>query len=86
MAFPLLYYKGYHAWDTDSGEELHCRAGENFEVTVDIPGGFSGNIRVGFESPWYWRAGEAVTVLTLGTMLVFLWRKRLPEKGGAYEA
>lgn len=67
-AFSLLYYKGYHAYDADTGEELNCHAGNNFEVTVDIPAGFEGRISVAFESPWYWRAGEMLSVLTLLAM------------------
>lgn len=76
MAFPLLYYKGYHAYDVDSGKELRCYAGDNFEVTVDIPAGFAGNVRVRFEAPWYWRTGEMVTAAALIVMATFFWRKR----------
>ncbi len=64
VRFSLLCYKGYHARNADNGEELNCRAGENFEVTADIPGGFQGKVQIRFESPWYWRAGEIVTLLT----------------------
>lgn len=70
VAFPLLYYKGYRAYAADSGEELKCYSGENCVVTVDIPGGFDGDIRVKFVSPWYWRAGEVVTVLTIAAMII----------------
>lgn len=75
-AFSLLYYKGYHAYAPDSGEELNCYAGDNFEVTVDIPAGFDGAVRVQFESPWYWRAGETVTLATLIILAVFLVRRQ----------
>ena len=76
-AFSLLYYKGYRAWDADSGELLNCYAGDNFEVTVDIPAGYTGDVRVRFVSPWYWRAGEVVTVLTAAAIaLYYQWKKR----------
>lgn len=76
-AFALLYYKGYHAYDTVTGQELQCYAGENFEVTVDVPAGFDGTVRVSFVSPWYWRLGEAVSAATLAGMLtVLLYRKK----------
>ncbi len=74
-AFSLLYYKGYHAYAPESGEELPCYAGENFEVTVDVPAGFSGTVEIAFESPWYWRMGEAVTLATVLTMLFFARRR-----------
>ncbi|MCM1303489.1 MAG: YfhO family protein [Lachnospiraceae bacterium] len=66
--FPLLYYKGYQAYATDSGERLDCYAGEDFTVTVNIPADFDGDISVRFVSPWHWRAGEAVTALSLIAM------------------
>lgn len=78
-AFSLLYYKGYHAYATDSGEEFPCYAGENFEVTVDIPPGFDGKVSVKFESPWYWRVGEIVTLVTAMTMLLFFVRRRVAD-------
>ena len=70
VSFALLYYKGYRAFDENSGQELSCHAGENGEVTVEIPPGFDGALTVRFVSPWYWRAGEAVTVLSLGIMIL----------------
>lgn len=74
-AFSLLYYKGYHAYAPESGEEFPCYAGENFEVTVDIPAGFNGRVNVEFESPWYWRMGEVVTLATALAMLFFTRRR-----------
>lgn len=76
VAFALLYYKGYQAYDMYSGEQLHCYAGENFEVTVEIPAGFDGMVEVRFESPWYWRVGEIVTVVSAISMIVFFAVKR----------
>lgn len=78
-SFSLLYYKGYHAYAMDSGEEFPCYAGDNFEVTVDIPSGFDGKVSVRFESPWYWRAGEVVTLLTALAMLLFFVRRRVAD-------
>lgn len=75
-AFSLLYYKGYHAFDMDSGQELICYSGDNCEVTVDIPAGFAGNIKVEFTSPWYWRAGEIVTVLAILCMAASFYRAK----------
>ena len=66
--FPLLFYKGYHAWG-ENGQELNCYAGNRFEVTVDIPSGYDGEVNIGFSSPWYWRAGELVTLVTLLVIL-----------------
>ncbi len=83
-AFALLYYKGYRAHDAVTGRELSCHAGENFEVTVDIPAGFDGIVKVSFVSPWYWRLGEAISVAVLAGMLMtsLYQRKKRMEKGG----
>ena len=42
----------------------------NFFVTVAVPAGYSGSLKVLFESPWYWRAAEAVTAVTLLAMCI----------------
>lgn len=82
VSFAILYYKGYHAYDVYSGEELNCYAGENFEVTVDIPAGFGGLVEIRFESPWYWRAGEMVTLVSLLSVMVSAGlKKRKREEG-----
>lgn len=75
LDLPLLYYKGYRAFDLETGEALKVYAGRNFDVTVSVPAGYSGTIRTRFVSPWYWRAGEAVSVVTfLALAGGFLWR------------
>lgn len=85
-SFSLLYYKGYRARNAENGEVMNCRAGKNFEVTVDIPRGFAGRVQVYFESPWYWRGGEAVTLLSILCMASAAWKRRRkpgnPASGG----
>lgn len=76
VSFALLYYKGYQAYGVSGGEKLNCYAGENFEVTVDVPAGFDGMLEVGFESPLYWRVGEIVTVVSSIFLLVFVMRRK----------
>jgi hypothetical protein len=68
--YALLYYKGYHAYEADTGQELNCYLGENCQVTVDIPAGFEGNVQVKFVSPVYWRIAELVTVITFLAMVL----------------
>lgn len=64
IQLPLLYYKGYRAWDLDTGERFETFAGDNFSVAVKLPGGYSGIVRTAFVSPVYWRIAEAVSVIT----------------------
>ena len=44
VTFSLLYYKGYHAYAAETREELPCYAGDNFQVTVELPAGFEGEV------------------------------------------
>ena len=78
LDLPLLYYKGYRAFDLETGERLTAFPGNNFDVTVAVPPGYGGTIRVEFRSPWYWRAGEAVTLITFLVMCLerVVWKKR----------
>lgn len=68
VTFSLLYYKGYHAYAAETREEIPCYAGDNFQVTVELPAGFEGEVTVSFESPWYWRLGEIISLVTLLSM------------------
>ncbi len=65
MTLPILYYKGYQAYDLSTGERLPVYAGTNFSVTVIVPAGYEGTVRTVFESPWYWRAAEMVSLVSL---------------------
>jgi hypothetical protein len=69
VRMPLLYYKGYVTYDTDTGESFETFADEDFFVTVAIPAGYSGSLRTCFKSPWYWRLAELVNVLFLAGLL-----------------
>ncbi|MCD7836968.1 MAG: hypothetical protein LUG83_10065 [Lachnospiraceae bacterium] len=79
--FPLLYYKGYSAENTDTGEMLNVSSGENYDVRVSLPEGFEGNISVKFSGMWYWHAAEALSVLT-GAALILLGFLHARRKGG----
>ena len=67
---PLLLYKGYHAI-TDRGEELAISPGESYRISVSVPAGFSGTIRVGFCEPWYWRVCELISLCSLIGMFLY---------------
>ena len=50
--------------------------GPDAVVQVTIPEGFSGDIEVRFQGFWYWRLAEAVSVITLAALLLYVWRGR----------
>lgn len=64
LNLPLLYYKGYRAYDADTGEELEVYDGDNHTVHVKVPEGYEGTVRTTFVSPWYWRLAEAVSLIS----------------------
>ncbi len=64
VEMPLILYKGYRAY-TDQGEELQIAPGAFHRVSVSIPAGYMGNIRVGFYEPWYWRICEIISLIAL---------------------
>ena len=68
MELPLLFYKGYRAWDMDTGERFAVQAGENFSVKVLLPAGYNGTVRTAFVSPFYWRIAEGVSVAAFGLL------------------
>lgn len=67
LELPLIFYKGYKAQGIDrSGrkENLAVSVGENQVVSVVIPAGFAGTVRVDFKEPVYWRVAELLSLLT----------------------
>ncbi len=75
--FPMLYYKGYRAKESESGESLAVVKGDNGDVRVLLPEGFAGTVRVWYAGMWYWRLAEAVSMLTgIGFLGYWLLRKQ----------
>ncbi len=80
LTLPLLYYKGYQAYDLDTGEVFEVFDGENHSVSVKVPGGYTGIIRTHFVSPWYWRAAELITLLSVAGYLFWIGKARRTAK------
>lgn len=78
---PLLLYKGYRAWNTDTGERLEITHNANHQLRVLLPAYFSGNIEIKFVSPFYWRAAEIVSLMMLICLAVRPLGRRLWASG-----
>ena len=79
LEVPLLNYKGYHAI-TDAGDELLLSSGTSHRISVSVPAGYSGTIRVGFREPWYWRICELISLFTLLCLVLYPFIRRNIKK------
>ena len=68
---PLLNYKGYKAWDENSGEQIRFTVGERSEIRLLIPAGYEGTIETDFKGMWYWKLADWISGATL--IGVVLW-------------
>lgn len=75
ITLPVLLYKGYKAVG-ENGGRLEIADDGNHLLQVCVPGAYAGRITVRFAEPWYWRAAEAVTLVTITGMSFWLIRKR----------
>ena len=75
ISFPMLYYAGYQCEDLESKKSLKTYAGENNSVTVEVPAGYSGTLRVSFEEYWYWRAAEICSLITFVVITSYFIKK-----------
>ena len=62
---PILYYTGYVAKDSNTGEKLITEAGTNNVVKVTIPAGYEGSFQVTFEEAFSWKVAQLVSLLCL---------------------
>lgn len=74
---PLLFYKGYQAV-ADDGQKLDILPGTSYRISVSVPAGFAGRIRVAFKEPVCWRVCEAVSLIALIVLVlrIFVLRSR----------
>ncbi len=80
LDLPLLYYKGYRAYDVETEETLEVYDGANHTVHVKVPEGYEGTIRTVFVSPWYWRLAEAVSLISgIGLAAWYLCVRRVSK-------
>lgn len=78
LSLPLFAFDGYAA-EAD-GQRLEVGRGENNRLTVLLPAGTSGTLRVWFAGKAVWRVCDAVSLLTLLAMLGVGLRRRREKK------
>lgn len=71
LEFPLLCYQYYRCRDEQTNTEFMITQGTNHKIRVNLPANYQGTLKVFFEEPWYWRAAEVISLLTLLMWLTF---------------
>lgn len=78
---PLLNYKGYKAWDENSGEQIRFTVGERSEIRLLIPAGYEGTIETDFKGMWYWKLADWISRVSLiGAVLWIVLSVRKTKK------
>lgn len=65
LKIPLFYFPDYRCIDIDSKQELPIIKGDNNELWVKVPAGYSGTLNIKFIEPWTWRIAEICSLLML---------------------
>ncbi len=68
VTFPLWYYPGYKLYT--SAKNITMTTNNLNEIVVKITPGFYGKITLKYEEPWYWRASEIFSLISL---IIFLF-------------
>lgn len=76
ITFPLFDYDGFRA--TVDGREIAVERGSNNRVSVVLPVGTSGALKIWFAGKWWWRVGDAVSAAALIGLL--FWMKKGEKK------
>lgn len=76
ITFPLFDYEGFRA--TVDGREIAVERGSNNRVSVVLPAGTSGALKIWFAGKGWWRVGDAVSAATLIGLL--FWMKKGEKK------
>ncbi len=77
---PLLLYRGYVAKDEYTGQPMQLIHGDNNLARVVLPANYAGSFVVEFQSPWYWRLAEVVSLLAVIGFISYVVFYRKKEK------
>lgn len=77
VSLPLFGFDGYVV--ELNGERIDWRLGENNRLTVDVPAGTQGTLRVWYEVKMAWRIAETVSLLSAVGLLAFALLRRKGE-------
>ena len=73
VTLPEFNYIHYVAED-DSGQKIEIENGENNRIKLAIPESYSGHITVRYQSPWFWRFYEIISLFTFVGLILIVVR------------
>lgn len=71
VEMPVYNYKYYKASDIDTGEIIKITNGSANRIALNIPAKYSGTIKIEFCPPVHWHIAEAVSAVTVATIIVW---------------
>lgn len=81
LSIPLFAYDYYRCMDMETGDIYPCLRGGNNRISIALPAGYEGTLKIFFDEPWYWKVSTMVSVITLVVcVLVYYRRRRLIKK------
>lgn len=78
VKIPLFAYKGYRAYDVDSGTELTLSFEQDRILKVILPAGYQGEVEVVFREPMSWRLAELISAFGFVTLIVLILQEKKP--------
>lgn len=76
IVLPVYGYDNFHAYDAEKLYEMPMTTGENKRISVELPAGYSGTLLIRYEVPVSWRLCEAVSLLTLVFLVLYMRHRR----------
>ena len=76
IELPMLYYRGYLAKDSQTGDRIALSRGDNGRSKLTVAGGYSGSVRVSFREPFFWRIAEIISLCTALLMGIHFRKRR----------
>lgn len=77
VLIPVFAYPGYQAEDLDTKNSIAFTSGDNARIRLEIPGGYSGTIRIYYKEPVLWRIFEIISLLSAVAFIVLILRRGL---------
>ena len=70
LEVPLFAYPHYECRDQQTGQKFTIVRENNNKIHIDFSEAYEGTLEIKFKEPWYWRAAELVSLISL---IGFVW-------------